>query len=154
MIHGTWHGPYSRYVIHGETVAISPDKKGTKMAAHYVLEVEGGKEVAIKLRLTNNAAFTDKISPFGRDFDLIFKDRVREANEFYDGLLHKNLSQQEILVSKQAYAGMWGVDVSWKHLKCKATMQIPNECQLLWGNNHNLPLKNQPYTTPTLNWLV
>lgn len=96
---------HSRYVVRGETLAINPEKKGTKMAAHYFLEVEGGKEVAVKLRLTNNAVFSNKISPFGSDFDLIFKDRVREANEFYDGLLHKNLSRNEAIVSRQAYAG-------------------------------------------------
>ena len=98
----------SRYVIQGEKDAINPENKGTKMAAHYALEVEGGKSVVVKLRLTNNAIFSDKISPFGRDFDLIFLDRVRESDEFYEGLLHKNLSDQEIMVSRQAYAGEGG----------------------------------------------
>lgn len=82
------------------------------MAAHYTLDVEGGKEVVVQLRMTNNV-INEKVSPFGRDFDLIFKDRVREANEFYAGLLHNNLSHQEVLVSRQAYAG------KWKLYKCK-----------------------------------
>ena len=75
------------------------------MAACYVLEVEGGEEAVVKLRLTNNATFSNKISPFGRDFDLIFLDRIREADEFYEGLMHKNLSPEEMLISKQSYAG-------------------------------------------------
>lgn len=74
------------------------------MAAHYELEVEGGKEAIVKLRLTNSAIFSEKLSPFGEYFDIIFKDRIREADEFYDGLLHTNLSQQEVAISRQAYA--------------------------------------------------
>ena len=95
---------HSRYLIHGERDAVNPEKKGTKMAAHYELEVEGGKEAIVKLRLTNSAIFSEKLSPFGEYFDIIFKDRIREADEFYDGLLHTNLSQQEVAISRQAYA--------------------------------------------------
>lgn len=76
------------------------------MAAHYELEVEGGREVVVKLRLTNACFSDDSLNLFGREFDVIFSDRIREAKEFYDGLLHKNLSHQEARVSKQAYAGM------------------------------------------------
>lgn len=91
------------------------------MATHYELEVEGGKEAIVKLRLTNSAIFSEKLSPFGEYFDIIFKDRIREADEFYNGLqhknlslqeadefysglLHKNLSLQEVAISRQAYA--------------------------------------------------
>ena len=74
------------------------------MAAHYELEVEGGKEAIVRLRLTNNAIFSEKLSPFGRDFDTIFNDRIREADEFYKGLLPKNLRPQEKVISRQAYA--------------------------------------------------
>ena len=94
-----------RYLIHGEGDAVNPEKMGTKMAAHYELELEGGKEAIVKLRLTNSAIFSEKLSPFGEFFDIIFKDRIREMDEFYSGLLHKNLSQQEVAISRQAYAG-------------------------------------------------
>ena len=95
---------FFRYVIHGEADAVNPEKKGTKVAAHYELEVEGGKEVIVKLRLTNSAIFSEKLSPFGEFFDIIFKDRIREADEFYKGLLQGNLSRQEAAISRQAYA--------------------------------------------------
>ena len=75
------------------------------MAAHYELEVEGGQEAIVKLRLTNSANFSEKLSPFGEYFDIVFKDRIREADEFYSGLLHKNLGLQEVAISRQAYAG-------------------------------------------------
>jgi hypothetical protein len=46
-----WHQPnptpylkdaFHRYVISGETGAVNPAKKGTKAAAHYVLDVPAG----------------------------------------------------------------------------------------------------------------
>lgn len=93
------------YLIHGEEDAVNLEKKGTKMAALYELEVDGGQEAIVKLRLTNSAIFSEKLSPFGEYFDIVFKDRIREADEYYSGLLHKNLSPQEAAISRQAYAG-------------------------------------------------
>ena len=95
--------PLTRYLIDGEKDAINPKKKGTKVAAHYPLEVEGGKEVVVRMRLTNKA-FDAKTSPFGKGFDTIFADRIQEADEFYDGL-SKTLGPQQSLISRQAYAG-------------------------------------------------
>ena len=74
------------------------------MAAHYPLEVEGGKEVVVQMRLTIKA-FDAKTSPFGKEFDTIFADRLLEANEFYECLLPKTLGPQQALISRQAYAG-------------------------------------------------
>ena len=74
------------------------------MAAHYPLEVEGGKEVVVRMRLTNKA-FDAKTSPFGREFDTIFADRIQEADNFYGALLSNTLGPQQSLISRQAYAG-------------------------------------------------
>ena len=94
----------ARYLIDGEKDAINPKKKGTKVAPHYKLEVEGGKEVVVKMRLSSKA-FDAKTNPFGRDFDDIFADRIKEADEFYERLLSPNLGPQQALISRQAYAG-------------------------------------------------
>lgn len=91
------------------------------MAAHYELELEGGQEAIVKLRLTNSTIFSEKLSPFGEFFDIIFKDRIREADEFYSGLLHKNLSREEVAISRQAYAG----EYTASHSAC---------CHTLHGN--------------------
>lgn len=74
------------------------------MAAHYPLEVEGGKEIVVQMRLTNKV-FDAKTSPFGKEFDTIFADRIQEADEFYECLLSKTLGPQQALISRQAYAG-------------------------------------------------
>ncbi len=92
-------------MIDGEKDAINPKKKGTKVAAHYTLEVEGGKEIVVRMRLTNKAFDAKSGGPFGKGFDTIFADRIQEADEFYDCLLSKTLGPQQALISRQAYAG-------------------------------------------------
>ena len=92
----------SRYVINNEKEAVSPKKKGTKVTPYYVLEVEGGKEVVLKMRLANREL---SIAPFGRDFDTIFDDRIREADDFYNAIIPSTIGPQQKLISRQAYAG-------------------------------------------------
>ena len=91
-----------RYLVDGEKEAISNKKKGTKVSPHFVLEVEGGEETVLKMRLTNKELTLD---PFGEDFDLIFLDRIREADDFYKAIIPCTLGPQQRLISRQAYAG-------------------------------------------------
>jgi hypothetical protein len=58
---------------------VNPAKTGTKVAAHYVLEVPGGGSKTVRLRL----AAAETKDAFG-SFDRIFKSRVADADEFYD----------------------------------------------------------------------
>ena len=50
----------SRYVVNGETDAVCPDKKGTKVAAYYVLEVPSGGEATVKFRLCDEDSIPKK----------------------------------------------------------------------------------------------
>lgn len=72
------------------------------MSPHYFLEVDAGKEVVVKLRLTNKAI---GVEPFGKDFDTIFGDRIREADDFYRAIIPSTIGPQQMLISRQAYAG-------------------------------------------------
>ncbi len=72
------------------------------MAPHYQLEVAPGEERVVRMRLTNIALTGDA---FGGDFDEIFQDRIREADEFYGELMPTTLGPQQELVSRQGYAG-------------------------------------------------
>ena len=72
------------------------------MSPHFELEVEGGKEVTVKMRLTNKELTSD---PFGEDFDTVFEDRIREADDFYNAIIPAALGDQYKMVSRQAYAG-------------------------------------------------
>ncbi len=74
------------------------------MSPHFVLEVEGGQEVVVKMRLANREL---SVAPFGKDFDTIFADRIREADDFYNAIIPSTIGPQQKLISRQAYAGMY-----------------------------------------------
>ena len=92
---------FHQYLISGACDAVNPSKTGTKAAAHYVLEVSAGASKAVRLRLSANpAADAFAIS------DQIFDSRLADANEFYDRITAKELSEDERRVHRQALAGM------------------------------------------------
>src|SRR4029077_3599337 len=69
-------------VVQGNQGAVNPDKKGTKVAAHYRINVGPGQTKVIRLRLSKNS-LEQKGKSFGKQFDEVFADRLREADEFY-----------------------------------------------------------------------
>ncbi len=90
-------------VVRGATHAVNPLRCGTKAAAWYKLNVPAGQEITIRLRLRPHGE-----KPFGAEFDRIFKDRIREADAYYDAAprSHDRLNPQERLVARQAAAGL------------------------------------------------
>jgi hypothetical protein len=94
---------FNDYVVHGDKTAVNPGKTGSKAAAHYVLSLSPGESSTVRLRLTNgdrDASFTE------REFDAIFRQRIQEANEFYDGLAPTGLSEDARRIQRQAFAGL------------------------------------------------
>ena len=89
------------YVISGKQEAVNPSKMGTKAAAHYRLEVPAGGSKVVRLRLSGKAPG----DPFGA-FDEICAARLADANEFYDRITPRSLSEDERRVHRQALAGM------------------------------------------------
>ena len=78
------------------------------MAAHYVLEVPGGGESVVKLRLTSGASMCKPdVDPFGPEFDEVFSDRKLEADDFYDRIIPESVGPHQRVISRQAYAGRW-----------------------------------------------
>lgn len=76
--------------------------KGTKAAAHYVLEVPAQGEIVLQLRLFPHDFHTQE-SAFD-DFDAVFAQRKLEADAFYEPRLPRDAHQK--LVARQAYAGL------------------------------------------------
>ena len=76
---------FHRYVINDEKEAVSPDERGTKVAAHHVLEVQGGEERVLRCRLTIAKEASEQ--PFGEDFEKIFESRKNDADQFYDSVI-------------------------------------------------------------------
>ena len=96
---------FHRYVVDGDREAVNPAKVGTKAAARYVLNVPAGGSSVVRLRLSAAAPST----PFGAGFDAAVAARLAEANEFYDRITPRSLSEDERRLHRQALAGMlWG----------------------------------------------
>jgi hypothetical protein len=103
-------GPYVKdgindCVVQGRQEAVNPEKQGTKVAAHYQVKVGAGQARVIRLRLTNRPA-TRKGTPFGKSFEEVFADRLREADEFYQSVTPPSVSPDAANVMRQAIAGM------------------------------------------------
>ena len=92
-------------VVHGRQDAVNPEKHGTKVAAHYQVTIGAGQTSVIRLRLASS--FLDqKGQPFGKPFDQLFADRLREADEFYQSVTPPSVSKDAASVMRQALAGM------------------------------------------------
>ena len=96
---------FHEYVVHGKRDAVNPAATGTKAAARYIRTIDAGKTITLELRL---AAATDEHlleDPFA-DFDAWLTKCREEADEFYEVVLPNELSADEKLVARQAFAGM------------------------------------------------
>jgi Glycosyl hydrolase family 63 C-terminal domain len=102
----------NNFVVEGRQEAVNPEKKGTKVAAHYRVSVNPGECQVIRLRFTDAAP--DAIargngkagSPFGSHFEDVLEARRREADEFYATVIPACLSADAANVMRQALAGM------------------------------------------------
>ncbi len=92
---------FHRYVIAGEKDAVNPAHTGTKAAAHYVLDVPAGGSKIVRLRLS-----AEPTAKAFSDFDQVFATRLADAEEFYERITPKSLSEDERRVHRQALAGM------------------------------------------------
>ncbi len=88
------------YVVGGRAWAVNPDGSGTKAAALYVLEVDGGAEVVVELRLRTGDGAS------GATTSDVIALRRREADEFYASRMAETLTDDERAVARQAYAGL------------------------------------------------
>ncbi len=92
-------------VVRGKKSAVNPEKQGTKVAAHYQVNIGARQETVVRLRLSNISPDWGG-KPFGKDFDAVFADRLGEADEFYKSLTPPSVSEDAANVMRQALAGM------------------------------------------------
>ena len=90
-------------VVHGRDDAVNPQQIGTKAAPHYVLEIPAGGEVVLRFRLASAHGWP--ALPFV-DFEEVFAQRRREADEFYETKYAPALTTEQRNVMRQAYAGL------------------------------------------------
>jgi Mannosylglycerate hydrolase MGH1-like glycoside hydrolase domain len=100
----------NNYIVHGHKEAVNPERKGTKAAAHYSLEIAAGGSQVLRLRLSDVAATTtvkkSQAAQFRSGFDTFMTARRREADEFYQSVIPPSLNADQANVMRQALAGM------------------------------------------------
>lgn len=145
-------------VIHGSnTNELRARKKGTKCAPVYNLKIAGGATKTIYCRISN----TFMENPFIKDFESIFGTRKQEADDFYNAILPKNISEDMASIQRQALAGllwskqyyhydvetwlttsdgitpvsaskMTGRNSDWRHLKNQDIISMPDKWEYPW----------------------
>jgi hypothetical protein len=89
-------------VIKSDYGFIENKNEGTKFAPQYEFNIPGGESVTIKLRLSKKEFDSN---PLDKNFDEVFAQRIKEADEFYDSITEakdKDLRN----IQRQAFAGM------------------------------------------------
>ncbi len=91
------------YFIHKVSEAVNPSQRGTKAAIYYPLQIGAGETKVVKLRLSHNEKLQ---TPFGKEFDEIFKRRKMEADAFYQRVTPFEISDDMRQIQRQAFAGL------------------------------------------------
>ncbi len=93
------------WLVQGNQGAVNPGKQGTKVAADYRAMIDAGQTKVIRLRLSKSSP-DQKCEPFGKQFEEVFANRLREADEFYKSVTPPSVSEDAANVMRQALAGM------------------------------------------------
>lgn len=92
-------------IVQGHQHAVNPANEGTKVAAHYQAQVPPGQTHVVRLRLSKSSP-SQNGGGFGKPFEEVFAERLREADEFYKSVTPASVSPDEASVMRQALAGM------------------------------------------------
>jgi hypothetical protein len=160
---------FHEYIVHGNRAAVNPDRAGTKAAARYSRTLAAGATIVLRLRLSRvTSAHPSEIpnpkSPIQNsfsDFEAIFAQRQREADEFYAAIQPANLNEDLRRIQRQALAGMlwskqfyhydvdeWlegdpaqppppaerkrGRNREWLHFNTSAVLSMPDKWEYPW----------------------
>ncbi|KAI9002562.1 Six-hairpin glycosidase-like protein [Hyaloraphidium curvatum] len=97
------------FVVKGNSSAVNPDCTGTKLAAHFRLSVDAGRSASASLRLRETPEGHHPLSDPFLDFDGILRQRIKEADAFYEQIQTGMTDEDAKNVQRQAYAGLiWG----------------------------------------------
>ncbi len=97
---------FHEYVVHGRRESVNPEQRGTKAAAHYILNINPGETVTVRLRFAPANESPDGADVLGTGFEQVFTERLREADEFYAKIIPQHLSNDAQSVMRQSLAGM------------------------------------------------
>jgi hypothetical protein len=105
------------FIVQGQRAAVNPARTGTKAAAHYRLDLAPGASATLRVRFSpvgpdqlasggsgNGAAVAGR-TPF-EGLDRIVGHRKREADEFYQTVIPRDLSVDAQAVMRQGLGGL------------------------------------------------
>ena len=156
---GHFKDAFHEFIIRGDRSAVNPNLEGTKAGVLYQLTIPAGGSQAIRLRLAKSGRVGSP--PRFDDFDSLFAQRIREADEFYSELQKGIADADARLVQRQAFAGMiwnkqfyhynvaeWlrgdpvqppppserkhGRNTDWKHLNNAEIISMPDKWEYPW----------------------
>ncbi len=84
-------------------------RRARRPRRYYVLAIPPGGSVTVPLRLSaaeQSASGQPASEPFGPEFERVFAERIREADEFYDTVFARTHAADDRQISRQAYAGL------------------------------------------------
>ncbi len=165
----------NNYIVHRAQNSVNPEKKGTKAAVCYRLNVKPGKPTEIRLRLSDSNKKTK--SKF-QDFDEVFQKRVNEAEKFYRDIIPESVreNKEHFSLARQAFAGMlwtkqfyhydvakWvqehGIDPfspyskqsirnkDWHHMETMDIISMPDKWEYPWFAAWDLAFHMFPFET-------
>ncbi len=149
---------FHKAIVNKKNVSALRNKKsGTKFAPVYSHTIPAGATKSFFLRLSDK----DLDNAFEKNFESIFTDRKKEANEFYRAILPGNLSPDLANIQRQSMAGLlwskqyyhydverwltksdgiteindgklFGRNHEWKHLKNQDIILMPDKWEYPW----------------------
>jgi hypothetical protein len=152
---------FHEYVVGQNRAAVNPHKQGTKAGLLYELQVPAGKEIEIRLRLAFQAEASDPARMLGHEWDMTFRHRKHEADEFYKNIFPADTDVDSKNIMRQAFAGLlwskqfyhfvvrdwldgdpaqpkppearkWGRDKAWVHLYNSDVISMPDKWEYPW----------------------
>ena len=90
-------------VVNWDFDLLKDKKEGTKCSPLYQLTIDGNSSVEIRLRLTNKKITSN---PLTKSYETVFKNRLKEADEFYATFIKKKAAIDLQNIQRQAFAGM------------------------------------------------
>jgi hypothetical protein len=95
---------FHEYLINGRQDAVNLRGQGTKVAAHWKMDLAAGEERVFKMRIFGEDERPE--SNFGVEFDRMFEERIAETDDFYAHRIPNGLGKEERRVYRQACAGL------------------------------------------------
>lgn len=155
-------------VVGWEYYRLHPHQRGSKVAARVKTTLAPGETFTVQVRFAD----APQPDPFAT-FDATIQQRAREADEFYQAIQHPNLSSDERLVQRQAFAGLlwskqfyhydvacWlygdpampepfperlkGRNAEWPHFAAGEIISVPDTWEHPWFDSWNMAFQCVP----------